>query len=72
MQIENPLVPPQLGQPGAAPSPVANAPSVPEATKHETDRPVAASRENERAPADDSRRPRAETRARGSRLDISV
>ncbi|MFQ5775870.1 MAG: hypothetical protein ACE5GS_15215 [Kiloniellaceae bacterium] len=74
MQVPNPLVPPQLGQPGAAPAPVANAPHVPESTKHETSRPVTASKQAERAKTDDERRSRPAEGGgrRGGRLDIVV
>ncbi len=76
MQAVNPLVPPQLGSSGGAPTPVANAPFVPDSTKHETSRPVTASREGERARSDGGR-PRGDagdSRAhhRGGQVDISV
>ncbi len=76
MQVMNPLVPPQLGSPGGAPAPVANAPFVADSTKHETARPVSGSREGERPrpheershPDDGERR----SNERGEIVDISV
>ncbi len=71
MQISNPLVPPSPGQPGAAPAPVANAPSVPDPTKRETSHPVTASRESERGRNEAERQPGPAYRP-GDSVDIRV
>lgn len=77
MQVTNPLVPAQLGSSGAAPAPIANAPFVPDSTRHETSRPVTGSSQSDRS-GSEGRRARgeggAEARAdgRGGNVDISV
>lgn len=76
MEVPNPLVPPQVGAPGAAPSPVANAPNVPDATKHETARPVTASGRSERPETQDNPPPESRQEKpqhpRGQVVDVSV
>lgn len=73
MQVNNPLVPPQIGQGGGAPALVANAPNVPDNARAESARPVTPSRESERARAEHDRRPPEEApRRRGSRIDLRV
>jgi hypothetical protein len=77
MQVTNPLVPAQLGSSSGAPAPIANAPFVPDSTRHETSRPVTGSSESERGRSDGGR-PRGdsggagESGRRGARVDISV
>ncbi|MFQ5466726.1 MAG: hypothetical protein ACE5DS_01195 [Kiloniellaceae bacterium] len=73
MQVNNPLVPPQIGQGSGAPALVANAPNVPDTTRAETARPVTPSRESERARTEHERRPPEDApRQRGARLDLRV
>lgn len=72
MQVSNPLVPPQYGSSGA-PAPVANAPAAADTRRHDSDRPVTANERSERPRDDDAdRKPRRESRERGSRVDIRV
>ena len=61
MQVTNPLVPAQLGSSVGAPALVANAPYVPDSTRHETSRPVTGSRESDRSRGE-----------RGGRVDLAV
>jgi hypothetical protein len=74
MQVPNPLVPTPVGGGSPAPAPVANAPNVPDSTKHETSRPVTASKDGDRARSE-SQPPRGGQRrgeTRGSQIDIVV
>lgn len=71
MQITNPLVP---AQNSGTPSLVANAPSAPDNTRHETSRPVTGSSEGERSRSD-SGRPKGDSGGsdrRGGRVDIAA
>lgn len=76
MTVLNPLVPPPPGSSSGSPAPVANAPDVPDATEHETSRPVTATSRGERARGDRDGRPSdsGSDRAgsRGSRVDLTV
>ncbi len=74
MQVTNPLVPPPPGQSGAAPAPVANAPSAQDTTKRETSHPVTASRESEGGRNEAARQPDPppSESSRGGNLDIQV
>jgi hypothetical protein len=71
MQVSNPLVPPSPGQPGAVPTPVANAPAAPDPTPSETNRPVTASRESEGGRNEAERQPGPDYRP-GGNVDIQV
>ena len=75
MQVTNPLVPAQMGASNAAPALVANAPSVPDSTRHETAHPVTGSSQSEHSRSD-SGRPTGdsggESGRRGAQVDISV
>ena len=71
MQITNPLVPAQAGGSNAAPSPVANAPHVPDSARYETSRPVTGSSQSDRErPKNDGGEDRSSQR--GSRVDIAA
>ena len=75
MQVTNPLVPAQLGSSGGAPALVANAPFVPDNTRHETSRPVTGSSESDRSRSEGGRsRESGERRASrpGGNVDLSV
>ena len=67
MQVTNPLVPAQVGSSGGAPSPVANAPNVPDSNRYETSRPVTGSSESDRSRSDDGRESQ-----RGGNVHVSV
>ncbi len=73
MQVTNPLVPAQLGTSGGAPALVANAPFVPDTTRHETSRPVTGSRESDRPRSQDGRAGgERQASRRGGNVDLSV
>ena len=73
MQVTNPLVPAQLGSSGGAPALVANAPNVPDNSRHETSRPVTGSRESDRARSRDGRAGgERQADRRGGSVDLSV
>lgn len=74
MQVPSPLVATPVGNGGSAPAPVANAPGVRPGAKHETARPVTASKDSDRAPPDSESRRAARRRGadRGGRLDVLV
>ena len=72
MQVTNPLVPAQLGTSGGAPALVANAPFVPDTTRHETSRPVTGSRESDRPRSPDGRAGgERQASRRGGNVDLS-
>ncbi len=73
MQVTNPLVPAQLGSSGGAPALVANAPFVPDSTRHETSRPVTGSRESDSSRSQDGRESgEHQASRRGGNVDLSV
>ncbi len=70
MQVNNPLVPAQMGGSNAAPALVANAPAVPDSTRPETSNPVTGSHQSDRPKGDSGNQ--GESGQRGAKVDISV
>ena len=71
MQVTNPLVPSPVGSANSASALVANAPSAPDSSRHETPRPVHRSSQGDRARSDDRGGERRSGR-RGRKVNISV
>jgi len=62
-----------LGSSGGAPALVANAPYVPDSTRHETSRPVTGSRESDRGRSHDGRASGGrQASRRGGNVDLSI